>query len=205
MPCEGVRKEQRSSTDAEVGKILAAAPEPFGTILAVTSGLCLRIGEALALRVSDLDFTRKILRVRQCVDAATRTVQALKSRAGSADVPMPSQLEARLREYLQTHNGKTDLLFVNKNDRPFSVNKLRAKVLHPLLDKLGITRCGFHSLRHGAASALLADGETPAVVQKQLRHSDPRITLGIYGHVIGNQQRDTVEIRSARIEKFAVY
>jgi integrase len=43
-------------------------------------------------------------------------------------------------------------------------------------------------------------GATPAVVQKQLRHSDPRITLGIYGHVIGNQQRDAVENRSARIE-----
>jgi len=55
-------------------------------------------------------------------------------------------------------------------------------------------------MRHGATSALLADGATPAVVQKQLRHSDPRITLGIYGHVIGNQQRDAVENRSARIE-----
>ena len=58
--------------------------------------------------------------------------------------------------------------------------------------------------RHGATSAPLADGATPAVVQKQLRHSDPRITLGIYGHVIGNQQRDAVENRSARIEQFAM-
>jgi hypothetical protein len=34
-------------------------------------------------------------------------------------------------------------------------------------------------MRHGVASALLADGVTPAVVQRQLRHSDPRITQGI--------------------------
>jgi integrase len=60
------------------------------------------------------------------------------------------------------------------------------------------------SMRHGATSALLADGATPAVVHKQLRHSDPRITLGAYGHVIENQQRDAVEIRSARIEQLAV-
>lgn len=40
---------------------------------------------------------------------------------------------------------------------------------------------------------------TPTVVQKQLRHSDARITLGIYGHVVGNQQRDAVEKRAARI------
>jgi integrase len=204
MPREGVRKEQRCFTDEEVGKILAAAPEPFGTILAVTAVLGLRIGEVLALRVSDIDFARKIVRVRQSLDAATRTVQAVKSQASSADVPMPSQLGARLRSYLQKREGNSDLLFVNRRGRPFSANKLREKQLHPLLVKLGIPRGGFHAARHGATSALLADGATPAVVQKQLRHSDPRITLGIYGHVIGNQQRDAVENRSARIEQFAV-
>jgi hypothetical protein len=94
---------------------------------------------------------------------------------------------------------KSDLLFVNRNRRAFSANKLREKQLHPLLVKLCIPRGGFHSMRHGAASALLADGATPAVVQRQLRHSDPRITLGIYGHVVGNQQRDAVENRAARI------
>jgi len=199
MPREGVKKEQRSFTDDETRKMIASAPEPLSTILAVTAVLGLRIGETLALRVSDIDFTRKIVRVRQSVDAATRDVQAVKSQASSADLPLPSQLEARLRTHLQEHEGESDLLFVNRNGRPFSANKLREKQLHPLLDALQIPRGGFHSLRHGAASALLADGATPAVVQRQLRHSDPRITLGIYGHVVGSQQRDAVENRAARI------
>jgi len=158
-----VKKEQRCFTDEEVGKILAAASEPFGTILALTSVLGLRIGEVLTLRVSDVDFSRKIVRVRQSIDAATRKVQAVKSNASSADVPMPSQLEARLRKHLQTHDGKADLLFINRRGRPYSANKLRAKVLHPLLVKLGIPRGGFHATRHGVTSALLADGATPAV------------------------------------------
>lgn len=204
LPREGVKKEQRCFTDEEVGRILSAAQEPFATILAVTAFLGLRIGEVLALRVSDIDFLQKIVRVRQSVDAATRELQAVKSPASSADVPLPSQLEARLRKHLQTHDGKTDLLFINRRGRPYSANKLRAKVLHPLLEKLGIPRGGFHAARHGVTSSLLADGATPAVVQKQLRHSDPRITLGVYAHVIGTQQRDAVENRSARIEQFAV-
>ena len=54
-------------------------------------------------------------------------------------------------------------------------------------------------MRHGAASALLADGATPAVVQKQLRHSDPRITVGIYGHVVGYAQRNAVQNRSTKL------
>lgn len=78
-------------------------------------------------------------------------------------------------------------------------SRLREKQLHPLLDALKIPRGGFHSLRHGAASALLAAGATPAVVQRQLRHSDARITLGIYGHVIGDEQRSVVQSRSARL------
>jgi integrase len=199
MPREGVRKEQRCFTDEEMQKMIASAPEPLSTILAVTAVLGLRIGETLALRVSDVDFTGKLVRVRQSVDAATRDVQAVKSQASSADLPLPSQLEARLRTHLQKHEGKSDLLFVNRKGRPFSANKLREKQLHPLLEKLGIPRGGFHSMRHGAASSLLADGVTPAVVQKQLRHSDPRITLGIYGHVVGSQQRDAVQNRAARI------
>jgi integrase len=62
-----------------------------------------------------------------------------------------------------------------------------------LLERLGIPRGGFHSIRHGVASALLADGVTPAVVQRQLRHSHARTTLGIYGHVVGGQQRPKVD------------
>jgi len=64
---------------------------------------------------------------------------------------------------------------------------------------LGIPRGGFHAIRHGAASALLADGATPAVVQRQLRHSNAKITLEHYAHVVGDMQRTAVESRSARL------
>jgi len=104
---------------------------------------------------------------------------------------------ARLRAHLKRHDGKRELLFTNRRGRAFSANKLREKQLHSLLDQLHIPRGGCHSIRHGVASALLADGVTPAVVQKQLRHGDPRITRGIYGHVIGDQQRSAVQNGSA--------
>jgi hypothetical protein len=92
------------------------------------------------------------------------------------------------------------LLFINHCGRPFNANKLRTPVPHPLLAKLGIERGGFHGMRRGTCSALLADGATPAVMQKQLRRSDPRITLGVYAHVVGNQQRDAIENRSTCIK-----
>ena len=79
-------------------RIIASAPEPFGTIVAVTAVLGLRIGETLALRKSDVDFAKRVIRVRQSVDAATRTVGGVKSNASSADLPMSRELEARLRK-----------------------------------------------------------------------------------------------------------
>ena len=170
MPRDGVKKEVRCFTDWEMQQIIANAPEPLRTIAAITAVLGLRIGETLALRVSDLDFAKRIIGVRQSVDAATRTIGGTKSAASSADLPMPKQLEEGLRSYQAKHGGKSELLFVNQRGRPYSANKLRADVLHPLLKRSGIPRGGWHAMRHGAASSLLADGATPAVVQRQLRH-----------------------------------
>jgi len=199
LPREGVKAEPRSFTDDEVRRIIVGASEPLSTIVAVTAVLGLRIGETLALRTFDVDFAKHVIRVRQSVDAATRTVCGVKSKASSADLPMSRELEARLETHLQKHDHKNELVFVNGRGRPFSANKLREKQLHPLLDALGIPRGGFHSMRHGAASSLLADGATPAVVQAQLRHSDARITLGIYGHVVGDAQRNAVQNRSTKL------
>ncbi len=60
---------------------------------------------------------------------------------------MPLHLEARLRGYTRMSGRTTDLLFLNRRSRPFSANKLREKVLHPLLDKLGIRAVSFDETR----------------------------------------------------------
>jgi len=202
MPREGPKKEQRCFSAQEVGQIIAAAREPFKTMFSLVGILGLRVGEALALRVCDLDFERKIIRVRQSVDSDTRVIQAAKSDASSADLPMPPTLEARLRSFLTAPATESGLLFVNRNGRPYSANKLREKVLHPLLKQLGIPHGGFHAARHGVASELFEGGASPSVVQKQMRHSDARVTLEIYGHVLGNAQREAVEQHERHVEKW---
>ena len=85
------------------------------------------------------------------------------------------------------------LLFMNRRGRPFNANKVRTLGLQPVLTRLGIPRCGLHAFRHTHSSLLLDVGAPPTVAQAQLRHSDARITLGIYGHVIGDSQRNAVE------------
>jgi integrase len=135
----------------------------------------------LALRVSDVDFDRKLIRVRQSLDSATRKVQAGKSNASSADLPMPPQLDVKLLGHLAKSRSKTGLLFFNRNGQLYSANKLREKQLHPLLVRLGIPRGGFHAARHGATSEMMAHGVAPTVVQKQCATLTPESPWGCTG------------------------
>ena len=115
---------------------------------------------------------------------------------------MPAALERRLMAYLESPRYKENalgLLFLNRRGRPYSANKLREKKLQPLLAELKIKRAGFHSFRHAVASELMSAGAPISVVQTQMRHSDPRITLGIYGHVVPQSQRGAVEGLASRL------
>ena len=204
LPQEGVKKEPRSFTTEEAGRVIGAVGEPYATIWAVYAMLGIRSGEGLGLSLDALDFDRKIIHIRQSLDEDTRKIVRTKTRSSTDTVPMPLVLEKRLRNYIASHYRENPdrLVFTNKRGRPHSANKLRAR-LHVLLKKLGISHGSFHAWRHGTTSSLFEIGAAPTVVQRQMRHSDPRITLGIYGHVVGDAQRRAVERHADRIEQHA--
>jgi integrase len=197
---QSTRKEGRFFTFDQVRKIVQSPDEPLSTICFLLSATGMRIGETLALRVEDLDFERKLVRVRGSVYAGQ--IGTPKSRASIADLPLAPALEARLKTYLASKEFRQNnlgLLFINRRGRPYSANKLREKKLRPLLTELGIPLAGFHAFRHAVATELIDSGAPITVVQAQLRHSDARITLGLYGHVIPQSQRDAVSSLAARL------
>jgi len=71
--------------------------------------------------------------------------------------------------------------------------------LQAILKELGIEKAALHAFRHMAASELLEEGAAPSVVQRQMRHSDPRVTLERYSHIIGDAQRRAVNSLSKRM------
>jgi integrase len=54
-------------TPAQVGTLLAAADERFATFIALCAFAGLRLGEATAVQVDDIDFLRRRLLVRRQV------------------------------------------------------------------------------------------------------------------------------------------
>ena len=51
----------------------------------------------------------------------------------------------------------------------------------------------FHDLRHSTASLLMMNGANPASVQRILRHSDPKLTTEVYGHLSPEYLRAEVD------------
>lgn len=64
------------------------------------------------------------------------------------------------------------------------------KQLKRLCETASVKPITMHGLRHTCATLLLAAGVPPHVVQKRLGHKKVEITLGVYAHVLPNQQAD---------------
>src|SRR6516162_4083939 len=62
----------------------------------------------------------------------------------------------------------------------------------------------FHDLRHTTASLLMMAGANPAAVQRIMRHSNPRITTEVYGHLAPEYLRAEVD-RLSFGDPFATY
>jgi len=192
LPPRGTAYEAPHFTVEQVQKILAIAQEPWRTMFCIFMMDGLRAGEALGLQWPDIDFERNLLHIRR--SAWYGRLQTAKSESSETVLPIPNPLLNVLKAYReQWKPNPQGFLFVTRNNRPPSSNKVVEYHLWPILDALEIDRCGVHAFRHTHTALLLDSGATPKVVQRQLRHSDARTTLEIYGHVVGDAHRAAVE------------
>jgi integrase len=192
LPPRAARYEAPFFTVDQLQKILAIAEEPWRTLFCILAMDGLRAGEVLGLQWDDIDFERQLLHIRR--SAWYGQLQTAKGEASETVLPIPEALLSVLKEYrLRWKPNPRGLLFVTRNGRPPSSNKVVEYRLRTILDALGIPRCGLHAFRHSHSALLLDSGATPKVAQRQMRHSDARMTLQIYGHVVGDAQREVVE------------
>jgi integrase len=199
LPPREARKTPRFFTAEEARRIIAAAREPYATIYAVAAMTGMRAGELLGLRITDIDFERRLILVQQSLWHGK--LQSVKSAMSVRALPLPNALAYHLKNYLQTWRpNPEELLFTTRLGTPIDASKLTQRRLQPLLKKLGIARAGLHAFRHTCASLLVEQGISMRIAQQQLGHSDPRITLAIYSHVIGDSHRQAVEKLSSVLD-----
>jgi integrase len=116
-------------------------------------------------------------------------IQTVKSKKGNRICEISPLLVEHLRGYIRTWRPNClGLLFATRNGTPWDTDTLRKRKLHPLLEKLGIERCGFHAFRHGNATLMDQEQVPMATRQNRLGQSDARTTMG-YTHAITEDGR----------------
>ena len=197
-PAKGRRRRLRTARPrrtyldqaAQIAALLDAATaldrdgrsEPFRrALLSVLVFAGLRIGEALELRWSDVNLAAGRLRVRGTkTDAARRTVELLPAlRDELASLKASRSPAGDERVFVSSQGARLSESNVRNRTLAPAVESANAALLEAEEDPVpdGVTP---HSLRRTFASVLVALGRDPAVVMRQMGHTTPYLTLGVY-------------------------
>ena len=187
-------------------RIINAAVQPF-KLMCLIAALCgLRIGEVTALKVTSLDFRRKLIHITGALDYATRKESTPKSDNSAAPICMPELLAKHLRGWIEKHYkpNADGYLFINSQGQPYSSRKVVKYGVQRAMAKLGIeipkgVHVGFHCFRHGVTSELLESGTPIHVVTRMMRHGDSKVTLDHYAHIVGDAERVASERLSDKL------
>lgn len=167
----------------------------FGIIVCLYSGL--RLGEVLALKWDDIDFSKYELTVdKTCYDGRDkngnpcRIVNSAKTASSNRVIPIPK----KLMPYLKKIKSKniSDYVINNDDNKMISVRSYQ-KSFSLLLKKLHINHRGFHSLRHTFATRALECGMDIKTLSEILGHKSPTITLNRYVHSFMEYKKEMMD------------
>jgi integrase/recombinase XerD len=138
--------------------------------LALIYSAGLRSQEAINLKLSDIDFERGTIHIRQSKFKKDRIV------------PLSGYMAEGLRKYISAAHPHTWLFNGKEPDGRYSVKGL-GWVMRETLKKTGIKKdVSLHSLRHSYATHLLEDGVNIVTIKELLGHAHIATTM-LYLHV----------------------
>jgi len=130
----------------------------------------LRGQEVINLKISDVDFERRTIHIRQSKFKKDRIV------------PLAKYMAKGLQKYLRAENPHTWLFNGKEADGRYSVRGL-SWVMRETLKKTGIKKeVNLHSLRHSYATHLLEEGLNIVTLKELLGHAEIATTM-VYLHV----------------------
>jgi len=190
-PCNGVGLPRAPESvkrylTADQVRQLADASGRDRTLVLVLAYYGLRIGEAAALRVADLDLMRRRIRVEQSVTHVDgRMVFGTPKTHQRREVPLPAFLVDLLA--LQVH-GKcpADLVFPSPEGSVLRTNNWRRWSFDRAAAAVGLEGFTPHELRHTAASLAVASGARVKAVQRMLGHASAAMPLDVYAGRFGD-------------------
>jgi integrase len=193
-PAAGIKPPRSRRTEAtmrilgpeEIRAVLVAAGD-FRCFVEVCLFAGLRLGEAAALQLRDVNFLGRSIRIDRQVSGSTIKAARLVPPKYNSErtVYVPGELTVSLSAHIASNGvtGLEELLFVtplgrmwNRNSAAGEWRRIRDEARLP--DDVTL-----HTLRHTFASNLIAAGCDVVTVQRALGHSTPSITLNVYSHL----------------------
>ncbi len=160
----------------------------------------LRRGELQALRWSDVDFERGVVRVERGWDRVVGPI-APKSRTGRRRVPISATLRRHLQEHrLGQGRGGDGLCFGALCERAFDPPTVSARARRAW-EKAGLAPIGLHECRHTYAAFMIAAGVNARALQTYLGHSSITVTLDRYGHLMPGSEREAAGMLEAYLAR----
>jgi integrase len=191
-PTEGITLPRRRRAEAAmtiptpegIGKIMAAVDARFRPFIALCAFAGLRLGEAAAVQVDDIDFLRRTLTVsRQVQRAGKARVEIRSPKYGSERVVyLPEDLVNMLAAHVEHGVRPEGWLFVGAYDGPPHQNTVGYWWRKTLRDAR-LKDIKLHDLCHFYASGLIAEGCDVVTVQRALGHATTTTTLNTYSHL----------------------
>lgn len=165
----------------------------------------LRREELCGLQWGDIDLSAAALSVKRArvqVNGGAPITKGPKSPASRRVVDFDADTRdalktwkvAQLEEKLRVGTAWTGggWVFTNEIGEPYHPEYV-GKRFRKLCAGLDLPRITMRQLRHSHATALLAAGTNPKVVQERLGHSSIKVTMDIYASVLPTMQREAVE------------
>ena len=174
---------------------------PYRNVFLIQLYMGLRVGEALALTMHDVDLKNKRIRVHRTLTTdeynAVIMGDSTKTYAGNRVVPIPDYLYAHIVEQMKIadkqENNPEKLLFKPDNAKYTRRTNVNSE-LHRILEKnFGIKDISTHSLRHSYGTRCIESGMAPVVVQRLMGHTDIGITLNTYTSVFDKFKEEELD------------
>lgn len=169
----------------QVRALLDAAPGRWRAFAAVCAFGGLRLGEASALRVGDVDFLRRTLTVARQVQRGPRgAVEIRPPKYGSErTVYLADALVHILAAHVGEHcPGDDPGRYLFGGDVPPYQQEI-GRWWRVARTAAGCSAVKLHDLRHFYASGLIAAGCDVVTVQRALGHASASVTLNTYAHL----------------------
>lgn len=190
---EVVPKDQKALTLEELKTLVDSCPDSRALLL-VLGLMGLRISEATALQVRDIDILQAKLTVQRSHTHGAdykRIVSTTKTKKKrELDIPLPV-LEA-LKPLIVGRKVKDFVFQGPKGVGAISYTWFRNSVFMPAVAAMGLEGVGIHNLRHTAASLLISQGAQITTVSKILGHASIVQTLKTYGHYYPSDMKQSM-------------